>query len=271
VREFKSQVGFLTIAQNNSTTDYLELACRQAANIKQTQTLNQYAVIVDSATAELITDRHREVFDHIIVLPKDYAVTDSWKLANEWQVFNLTPFKETIKLESDLLFTRDISHWLTALRLRDICFSYHCRDYQGNVKTTTDYRKIFEVNNLPDIYSGMYYFRYTQTATEFFKLAKQLYLNWPTVSAELIQCDLTPTTDVVFALATKIIGSELCTIPSLDFFNFAHMKSGIQGWSDRQPWTDHVNIEFDSTMLRINNLNQYYPVHYYQKDFYDSR
>ena len=97
MREFKSQVGFLTIAQNNSTTDYLELAYRQATNIKQTQTLNQYAVIVDVATAELITDRHRKVFDHIIVLPQDHAAADEWKLANEWQVFNLTPFKETIK------------------------------------------------------------------------------------------------------------------------------------------------------------------------------
>jgi hypothetical protein len=271
VREFKSQVGFLTIAQNNSTTNYLELAYRQAANIKQTQTLNQYAVIVDSSTAELITEQHQEVFDHIIVLPQDHAAADEWKLANEWQVFNLTPFKETIKLESDLLFTRDISHWLTALRLRDVCFSLHCKDYQGNVTTKTDYRKLFEVNNLLDIYSGMYYFRYTQTATEFFKLAKQLYLNWSSVAAELIQCEPTPTTDVVFALAAKIIGCELCTVPSLDFFNFAHMKSSIQGWSDRQPWTDYVNIEFDGNMLRINNLNQYHPVHYYQKDFYDSR
>jgi hypothetical protein len=271
VREFKSQVGFLTIAQNNGSTDYLELAYRQAVNIKQTQTPNQYAVIVDAATAELITDQHRKVFDHIIVLPQDHAAADEWKLANEWQVFNLTPFKETIKLESDLLFTRDISHWLTALRLRDVCFSLHCKDYQGNVKTKTDYRKLFEVNNLPDIYSGMYYFRYTQTATEFFKLAKQLYLNWSSVAAELIQCEPTPTTDVVFALAAKIIGCELCTVPSIDFFNFAHMKSSIQGWSDRQPWTDYVNIEFDGNMLRINNLNQYHPVHYYQKDFYDIR
>jgi hypothetical protein len=271
MREFKSQMGFLTIAQNNSATDYLDLAYSQAVNIKQTQALNQYAVIVDADTAELITDQHRKVFDHIIILPKDYATNDHWKLANEWQVFSLTPFKETIKLESDLLFTMDISHWLTALRLRDVCFSYHCRDYQGNVKTITNYRKLFEVNNLPDIYSGMYYFRYTQTSAEFFKLAKQLYLNWPAVSAELTQCDAVPTTDVVFAMAAKIIGSELCTIPSLDFFNFTHMKSSIQGWSDRQPWTDHVNTEFDGNMLRINNLNQYHPVHFYQKDFYESR
>ena len=47
------------------------------------------------------------------------------------------------------------------------------------------------------------------------------------------------------------------------------MKSGVQGWNDRQPWTDYVNVERDGTMLRINNVNQYNPVHYYEKNFND--
>ena len=267
MREFKSQFGFLTIAQNNSTVDYLELAYQQAKNIKLTQADSQYAVIVDQQTADAINSKHNDMFDHVIVLPKDYAVDDSWKLANEWQVFALTPFKETIKLESDLLFTRDVSHWLHALRHRDICFSYHCRDYKDNVVTKTSYRKIFELNDLPDIYNGMYYFRYSQTSANFFKTAKEIYTNWDTVAVQLKQCDKIPTTDVVFALAAKIVGTENCIIPSLDFFNFVHMKSEIQGWSDKQSWTDYVNVEQDQNVIRINNLNQYQPVHYYDKTF----
>ena len=266
-REFKSQVGFLSIAQNNETTDYLELAYRQASNIKDTQTNSQYAIITDSATVRLITDRHRSVFDYVITVPKDYAINEMWKMSNEWQVFSLTPFKETIKLESDLLFTRSINHWLPALRLRDICFSYHCKDYKGNVVLTTPYRKIFATNDLPDIYTGMYYFRYTQFAASFFKLASNIWLNWKTVADQLKQCDDQPTTDVVFAVAAKIAGIEHCIIPSLDFFNFVHMKSQIQGWNDQQAWTEYVNVERNESMLRINNTNQYYPVHYYDKTF----
>ena len=34
-----------------------------------------------------------------------------WKLSNEWQVFNLTPFKHTIKLEADMLFTTNTDWW----------------------------------------------------------------------------------------------------------------------------------------------------------------
>ena len=266
MREFKSQIGFLTIAQN-TTVDYLNLAYHQAKNIKATQSNDQYAVIVDHATLKQVTDAHREVFDHIIELPSDMAKQDVWKLSNEWQVMDLTPFKETIKLESDLLFTDDINHWLHALRLRDVCLSYNCRDYQGHRVTKTAYRKFFELNDLPDVYNGMMYFRWSQTAVDFFKTAKNIYANWNTIKQELLRCDQDPTTDVVYAITAKIIGIEKCLIPTLDFFNFAHMKPRIQGWSDDQPWTEHVNVEHDGTMIRINNLNQYHPVHYYEKDF----
>lgn len=267
MREFKNQFGFLTIAQNTDV-DYLHLAYLQATNIKQTQTHSQYAVIVDKHTMSQITDKHRSVFDYIIELPTDYAKDSDWKLSNEWQVFNLTPFKETIKLESDLLFSRDISHWIYALRLRDVCLSVDCRNYQGSRVTNSIYRRTFEINSLPNVYNGLMYFRYSQIAADFFSLARLIFENWSTVQAELIQCEETqPSTDLVYALTTKLIGEDKCTIPTLDWFNFVHMKSQIQGWSDQQPWTDYVNVERDDTMLRINNLNQYGPVHYYEKNF----
>ena len=265
MREFKEQFGWVTIAQNGDV-DYLHLAYEQAKNIKATQRLNSYTVVLDEATAEHLTSGHRKIFDHIIIMPVDLAKDDAWKLKNEGQVFDLTPYKETIKLESDLLFTRDVGHWIDALRLREVCFSLHCRDYQGNIVKETPYRKLFKQNELPDIYTGMYYMRYSRTASDLFRLVKQLYANWDTVKTSLAQCDDEPTTDVVFAIAVKLLGEELCTIPSLDFFNFAHMKSGIQGWSDSQPWTDYVNVEYDD-ILRINNLNQYQPVHYHEKSF----
>jgi len=266
MREFKAQYGFLTIAQNTDV-DYLNLAYIQAQNIKATQKNNQYAVLVDANTLAQVTDEHRSVFDYIIPLPVDFAENNEKKFANEWQVFALTPFKETIKVESDLLFTRSIDHWIHALRLRDIVLSHNCKNYQGDTVTKTPYRQIFELNDLPNVYNGLMYFRYSQTALEFFALAKDVFANWATISDSLIQCLPEATTDEVYAVTAKIFGVERCTIPSLDFFNFVHMKSGIQGWSDSQPWTDYVNVERDDTMIRINNVNQYYPVHYYEKDF----
>lgn len=267
MREFSSQFGYLTIAQNSATTDYLSLAYQQAVNIKTTQNSAKTAVLVDEATMSLVTDQHREVFDHIIQLKKDLAAQEEWKMSNEWQVFYLTPFKETIKLESDLLFTRNIYHWIHALRLRDICFSLDCRNYLGDTIKQTKYRKLFELNDLPNIYTGMYYFRYSQTSADFFKLARNIYSHWDTVKAQLVQCDELISTDLAMSLATKIFGVDSCTIPTLDYWKFVHMKPGVQLWNNHQSWLDSVNVEIDGTMIRVNNVNQYYPLHYYDKSF----
>jgi hypothetical protein len=259
-----AQQGFVTLAINTASTDYLRLAYLQALNIKATQSVKQYAVIVDQATLEQVTEQHRQVFDHII--PTN-LVEGNGPFANEWHVWWLTPYKETIKLESDLLFTRSIDHWWNAFRLHEVCLSYGCKTYQQTPGTSRKYRQLFDDNNLPDTYNGLMYFRYSETGKQFFELARQIFENWPAVRAELKNCvDEYPTTDVVYALAAKIMDTP-CYNPSLDFINFVHMKSGMQGWSDDQAWTDYCVTERNGDMIRINNINQLHPVHYHAKDY----
>lgn len=267
--QHKEQQGFVTFAQNTKDIDYLNLAYLQALNVKATQKNNRYAVIVDSATKELINENHRRVFDYIIDLPVDNNQPDSQrKMSNEHYVFWLTPFKETIKLESDLLFTRSIDHWWDAFRLTNICFSTGCKDFMGNRVDSTAYRKLFVDNHLPDVYNGLMYFRFSKEAVNFFTLADQVYTNWADVKNNLIGCDEDiPSTDVLYAVTALIYGANDCTAPSLDFINFVHMKSGVQGWSDTRSWLDTVMSERDGDMIRVNNLNQYHPVHYYDKTY----
>ena len=249
--------------------DYLRLAYLQALNIKATQKNNLFAVIVDSRTIKEVTDQHRRVFDFVIELDQDHEEHVEWKLQNEWQVFWLTPFKETIKLESDLLFTRSIDHWWTAMRERELVLSHGCRDYQQNISLSRKYRRQFDENHLPDVYNGLMYFRFSKTAQEFFSAAREIYENWEHLrDIYLKNCrDDQATTDMVYALASMIVGTESTTIPTMDFINFVHMKPGIQNWSDDQPWLEHVITEFDQGMIRINNINQYHPLHYQDKTF----
>jgi len=282
VSQHKEQQGFVTFAQNTDSVDYLELAYLQALNVKATQKINSYAVIVDAATKEKIDERHRLVFDYIIDLPVDYnASTSTWKLANEWQVFTLTPFKETIKLESDLLFTRSIDHWWTAFRLRNMVLSTGMRDYRQELSTVRKYRHFFDDNQLPDVYNGLMYFRFSAEAAKFFRTAQDVQANWALLKDKILKnCrEETPSTDVLYAVTALIVGVETCTIPSMDFINFVHMKPGAQGWSDDHSWLKTVMHERDEDMIRINNLNQYHPVHYYDKkyatkkliEYYESR
>ncbi|CAB4133707.1 hypothetical protein UFOVP257_429 [uncultured Caudovirales phage] len=262
--QHKEQQGYLTIAANTADTDYLRLAYLQALNIKDTQQINRYAVIVDTETAKLITDEHRKVFDYII--ETEPSVTGTYGI--EPLVFWLTPFKETIKVESDLLFTRSIDHWWNTFRLRDVVLSSGCRDYTQEIATSRKYRKLFDDNHLPDTYNGLMYFRFSQTAATFFRIARTIYEQWNVVADFLLNCrDNEPTTDVVYALVANIIGRELCTIPSADFINFVHMKPSINGYPEDMSFKDVFVSEFDKGMIRINNINQYHPLHYHDKTF----
>ena len=261
------QQGFLTFAQN-SDVDYLRLAYIQALSIKLTMPKAKYAVVVDAETFVQVTDIHRKVFDYVIPLPIDYARGETWKLANEWQAFDLTPFKETIKVESDILFTRSIDHWWTAFRLRDVVLSLGCRDYQGRPGKSRRYRQIFDDNNLPDTYNGLMYFRYSQTAHDFFSKARQIWQNWELVTTQLKNYrDELPSTDLVYAVTANILGVESCTLPNCDFINFTHMKNSINHWPESTPWSELVISEVDIPMIRINNVNQYHPVHYQDKSW----
>ena len=267
--QHKAQQGFLTFAQNTDTVDYLQLAYLQALNIKATQTNNLCAVIVDARTRELIDDRHIGVFDYIIDITHDHNnIAGTGKFANEWQAFWLTPFKETVKLESDLLFTGSIDHWWTAFRLKNICLSTGCKNYIGVNSTIRKYREMFDANNLPDVYNGLMYFRYSQEAKNFFNAARYIQQQWPCVKTELKKClEETPSTDVLYALAAIMVGPENCTMPSMDFINFVHMKPAINGFHETQSFQDVYVTEFTDGMIRINNINQLHPLHYYDKTF----
>ena len=267
--QHKEQQGFVTFAQNTAEVDYLELAYLQCLNVKATQKHNSYAVIVDAATKEKVDERHRNVFDYIIDLPVDHNdPTNTRKFANEWQVFRLTPFKETIKLESDLLFTRSIDHWWTAFRLKNICLSTGCKTYIGLNSTIRKYRELFDANNLPDVYNGLMYFRFSREASGFFEAARYIQDNWGNVKRGLKNCiEDEPSTDVLYALAAIMVGEETVTMPSMDFLNFVHLKPAINGIEETSTVTDRLLAEFDAGMIRIGNINQLHPLHYFEKDF----
>lgn len=268
---FQEQQGYFTFVQNTDAVDYLELAYVQALSIKCTQKINSYAIAVDQQTKELINEQHRQVFDYIIDIRDDHNDSSSvWKLANEWQAWWLTPFKETVKLEADMLFTRNIDHWWTGLRHQEVCLTSQIRTYENTVSNCRIYRRVFDDNNLPDVYNGFMYFRYGQTSLEFFKLAREIYQHWPLFRDQLLKnCrEETPSTDLVYAIAAQLIGPERCTLPGLDYPSFVHMKGSVNGLNINSDWTKTYYAQLDDQLnLTVGFNRQVYPFHYYQKHF----
>ena len=263
--QHKEQQGFLTLAVNSQEVDYLKLAYLQALSIKKTQKNNKFAVLVDSNTKKEITSTHESVFDYIIELKESH---NGNPYTLEPQVFWYSPFKETIKLESDIIFTRSIDHWWNTFRLRDLVLSVGCKNYKQETSNNRKYRKIFDDNHLPDVYNGLMYFRYSATSLNFFNTARLIFDNWDLVKENFKFLDEEyPSTDVVYAICSHIISREVTTLPEADFINFVHLKPAINNINEGSSVKEVLFTEFYNGMLRINNLNQYAPVHYYDKNF----
>lgn len=256
----------------NSTTDYLRLAYLQALSIKATQQKHRlYAVVVDAATRAKITDEHLRVFDYVLDIPwEDEAAEDTWKLANEWKVWWATPFKETVKLDADVLFTSNIDHWWPIMQTRDVCLCTTIRDHRGDVVEMSPYRQQFRDNSLLEAYSAFSYFRYTRISADFFVWCYRIFHNWPMFRDRVLtRCqEEQPTTDTVYALAARMIGEENCYLPGVDVPSFAHMKGGIVGLGIEDSWNRYMYCQIDpAAQVSVGTYRQNYPLHYHVKDF----
>ena len=156
--------GYLTFAQGDK---YLQCAYLLALSVKLNCKINDFTVVVDRATA--VSKHMRRVFDSVI------TIDTMPPFHNECLTWELTPYKETFKVESDMLVTSNIDHWWNACRMRDICFTTNVRDYKGTVADDTKYRHLWVDNNLLNVYNGFMYVRHCEASMEFFKTASSVF------------------------------------------------------------------------------------------------
>lgn len=245
--------GYLIPAIDSDSVDYLACAVRLARSIRQWH---------PDANISVITATHCDdpIFDHVLSLP--FGNLEGY--ANDWQAFYVSPYRQTVKLEADMIAAGPIDHWWTLFQHRDVVISQGCRDFYDKRAESRYYRKIFDTNNLPDVYNAITYWRLSETAQQFFRCVRNIFERWPEYRVLLKFPDEHASTDVVYAMAAQIVGPEQVTLP-LDLGpTIVHMKkhiNPIQG----QDWTQELIWEADP--LRINTVAQWGLVHYHVKDW----
>jgi hypothetical protein len=225
--------GFLWFCQNNENTDYVKLSIELAKSIKTFNKNNNVCVVDDKHSK--FTSKY---VDEVKILKEDSSEVHNIKWANEYRAFDVSPFTHTIKLEADMLWTANTDWWWYYLWQHDLVFSVNCFDYKKNVVKDTFYRKLFVRNYLPNIYNGLTYFRRSQQAKKFYDLCKNITLDWENVKKNiLINChDQYPSTDVVYALAYRIMDPTCKDLIDYPWFKFIHNKEMIQ-----TPWVKNIN------------------------------
>ena len=185
--------------------------------------------------------------------------------ADDWQVYEQSPYDETFKLEADMIVTRSLDSWWNSLKDRDLHIASGCRNYLQQISTSRYYRQVNDANLLPDLYNGITYFKRSDTAKQFFQTVRQIFADWTEINNSLKQPSLLEygDTDTVYAIAAQIIGIEKCTIPDSPI-QFVHMKQKINK-TMVEDWTREMVWELIDTDFRINTVSQLYPVHYHIK------
>lgn len=204
---------------------------------------------------------------NITILTQDmlpYGNQGGW--ANDWQVFYASPYRQTIKLEADMICASSVDHLWTLFEHRDVVISQGCRDIYDQPSKVRFYRKVFDNNNLPDVYNAITYWRVSKTAQEFFQLVRNIFEHWADYRALLKFPDDLPSTDLVYAMASRIIGVESVTLPNNIGPQIVHMKKHIQP-IQHTDWTKELVWEHVDPGLRINTVAQWGFVHYYIKDW----
>jgi hypothetical protein len=258
---FEDERGYLIVASNNNIVNYVECARTLAKSIRLCMPSSKICLLTDS----ILDD---DLFDYVREFPYgDQSADNEWKLNNDWQVFHSTPFRQTIKLEADMLVTTDISHWWTMLEHKDVVIALGCRDYKNNKSSERYYRKLFDLNKLPDVYNAITYWRYSKLSMQFFELVKLIFENWDDYKTLLKGAfNEVATTDVVYAMVAVILGVDKVTLPGVvSYPSIIHMKKHINKLSSDE-WHKQLVWEL-SHDFRINTISQRYPFHYNQKEF----
>jgi hypothetical protein len=245
---YEAERGYLIVAGSHQEVNYISCAETLAKSLRYWHPDVKICLLTD-------IDYDNTLFDFVKQFP--YGNTGGW--TTDWQVYDASPFHETIKLEADMVISGPVDHWWTHFQKFPVWISTNCNDYHGNISTNRTYRKLFDMNNLPDVYNAITYWRVSPQAKIFFNTVRAIFENWHETKTFLQGTqDENANTDLVYALCcsnyiTPGYGPRI-----------THMKSAILG-TYIEDWTQELVWEVANGILRINGHNQSGFVHYQQK------
>lgn len=260
--------GFLMLAQNGKD-DYVLQACLCAMSILVTNPGSKISLV----TNDEVPEEYQKLFDQIIEIPwGDAAESSEWKIENRWKLYHVTPYDETIVLDTDMLVLQDISSWWKFLENYDLFFVNDVYTYRNEIVTENYYRKAFEANELPNLYSGFHYFKKSECAYHFYKWAELITNNWELFYGQFVSYyyPSRASMDVTMSIAAKIMNIENDIINrNIKYPTFVHMKPHVQNWIEvPEKWQDRVRVYFtDDLELIVGNYTQQGIFHYTESNF----
>lgn len=261
--------GFLVLAQNTDTVNYVEQAYALALSIKHSQNKEKSISIV---TNDPIPDYYKTAFDQVISIPWIDTASSKLKTENRWKLFHVSPYDETIVLDTDMLMLDDISRWWDYCGNYDLKFCSKIVNYKQEPIIKDPYnRKVFISNRLTSPYFALHYFKKSELAYSFYKVLEVVTNNWELFYGKFAPRDYQkwPSMDLSSAIAIELMGLQEQVIDTCSPLSFTHMKPILQGWTrTTAKWMDSVPYSFNNNgKFLVGNIMQPNLFHYVDKSF----
>ena len=175
------------------------------------------------------------------------------------------------QMDADMLVLQNIEHWWNYLEKRDLYFTTNIKTYRGETALDRYYRKVFDSNDLPDLYSAFYYFKKGNVAKRFFEILEIVMVNWEQFYSKFTPIDYQKwcSVDVSCAVVAKILGISNDITDKQSPISFTHMKPRLQAWKhvpDR--WTKVLDCYMNNQCeLIAGNFLQTGVFHYVEDEF----
>jgi hypothetical protein len=205
--------------------EYQRLAYALALSIKIHQNVN----------VSLITDEPNQpsIYDKVIVI-KPSKAEGRLSAYDRSFIYDLSPYDETIHIESDCLVLNDLSPWVEKLKSKDLIFARKIVHFNGSpvdYKHHPTYRSAYKLNCLPhDLRCAAFWFRKTEENQKFFDQVrlcntnpKYPYKHMPHVGVTI------DSFDVCIAMATEELQNYHTIVDHENVMSFCHAKIDLVG------------------------------------------
>ncbi len=235
--------GALLIACNNNQVDYIKQAIFCAERIKN---YLEIPVTLVTSNSGYFYENYKDkvsVFDTIIDIDnssidnykifRDGVHTEyrlKWKNTSRDKVYELSPYNETIVMDTDMLVLQNIDSWWNFLSNYEVFYTSKVYTYRGEVVNDTYYRKTYIANNLPNVYAGFHYFKKCDFAKDFYSWLELVMNNWQFFYGHYASKEYQNflSVDTSTAIVTKILDCEdQITNKKVTFPSFTHMHRGL--------------------------------------------
>ena len=268
--------GIIIFAQNNEYVNYAEQACACAGYARKNLSLfDEICLITNAETLESNETLINEYFDRVIVsdsfqpdnirLFKDtvdkleYA---SFKNMGRSEVYDLSPYDETLVIDADYFIMNDILDQVWDSE-NDVMINCKYRDVSGRHKENIEYLDNFSI---PMYWATVFYFKKSDFAENLFTLISHIKYNYKyyyylyNCSGNLYR------NDFAFSMALHILnGSVAFDVPSLpfnylnnsfdldDIYRVNSHNDIIMYCADAERITNHILSRFKNMDIHIMN------------------